>query len=52
MDENTLDELKRFITFAIHEQISDVREDIKDVRTDFKELDTKLSTKIDNLSSL
>jgi hypothetical protein len=44
MDENSLDDLKKFIAFAISEQISDVRADIK-------ALDEKLSTKMDNLSS-
>lgn len=44
MDDNSLDDLKRFITLAISEQISDVRADIK-------ALDEKLSTKMDNLSS-
>lgn len=43
MDESTLNDLKKFITLAISEQISDVRADIKG-------LDEKLSTKIDNLS--
>jgi len=43
MDDNSLDDLKKFITFAISEQISDVRADIKS-------LDEKLSSKIDNLS--
>lgn len=50
MDENSLDDLKKFITLAISEQISDVRADIKEVKSDIKELDEKLSTKIDAFS--
>jgi hypothetical protein len=43
MDNNTMQDLKQSISAAIHQEVVDVREDIK-------KLDTKLTTKIDDLS--
>jgi hypothetical protein len=43
MDDNSLSDLKKFITLTVSEQISDVRDDIK-------KLDEKLTTKIDDIS--
>jgi hypothetical protein len=43
MDDNTIQDLKPYISSAIHQEVVDVREDIK-------KLDMKLTPKIDDLS--
>ncbi|HEY4963201.1 MAG TPA: hypothetical protein VIH90_00705 [Candidatus Saccharimonadales bacterium] len=43
MDDNTIQDLKQFITSAIHQEVVVIREDVK-------KLDEKLATKMDDLS--
>lgn len=50
MNDDTIQDLKQFITATVSQQVSDVRSDISDIRSDIAKLDIKLTTKIDDLS--
>lgn len=54
-DEDTITDLKQFITITVSQQATGLREDIVndirgDIKTVIKKLDVKLSKKIDDLS--
>ena len=58
MNDDTIQDLKQFITATISQETADIKTDIrgiktdvKGIKTDIKELDEKLSAKIDDLSS-
>ncbi len=54
MNEDTINDLKQFISATVSQQTSDLRQDIqyldKKIDSSIKQLDVKLSTKIDDLS--
>jgi hypothetical protein len=51
MNDDTVNDLKMFITTTISQQTTDIRGEISSIRGDIKKLDVKLSNKIDDLSS-
>lgn len=52
MNDDTITDLKQFITTTVSQQGSELRDEIReDTRNEIKKLDDKLSKKIDDLSA-
>jgi len=50
MNDDTIQDLKQFIAATVVQQTTDLQNDISGIRSDIKILDSKLSSKIDDLS--